>query len=433
MQKRSHCTMAVLHARPPPMTATRPTLTRFALAWVLLCLAMAPGHAEARSDFHVDYTVAFVPADKAADITMVVKPGSGRAKRFRFTMSPERYHDIRGDQVSVDGDTVTWKVPKAGGTLRYRYGPIDHERDPGEFDARMTDTWTILRGDDLFPPAAVVLTKGADSRTRLRFDLPEGWTFVDTGYTRNNADDAFVVTNSRRSFDRPVGWIIAGSAIGSRREMIDGVELAVAAPEGSAIQRNVVLALANWVFPEMRNAFGDMPRKVLLVSADDPMWRGGLSAPNSFYMHSSRPLISENYTSTLIHELVHMATRVSDKRGYDWITEGLAEYYAIELLRRARGMTRDRHDKVLADLADWGQDITTLKARNSTGPRTARAVGWFNALDLEIRAKTDDAANLDDVTRRLMKHRKVDLDDLRDAVEAVAGQGLKAMESSLLD
>ena len=60
-------------------------------------------------------------------------------------------------------------------------------------------------------------------------------------------------------------------------------------------------------------------------------------------------------------------------------------------------------------------------------------MGWFNALDLEIRAKTDDAANLDDVTRRLMKHRKVDLDDLRDAVEAVAGQGLKAMESSLLD
>lgn len=402
-------------------------------AWLAAALMLCAAVAQARTDYNIDYTVAFVPADGAADVTMRVSPDTGRAKRFRFTMAPERYHDIRGDQVTVDGDTVTWKVPRAGGTLRYRYGPIDNERDPGEFDARITDTWAILRGDDLFPPAAVVLTKGADSRTRLRFDLPKGWTFVDTGYTRNNADDAFVITNPRRSFDRPVGWIIAGSAIGSRRDMIDGVELAVAAPEGSAIQRNVVLALANWVFPEMRQAFGDMPRKVLVVSADDPMWRGGLSAPNSFYMHSSRPLISENYTSTLIHELVHMATRIRDKPGYDWITEGLAEYYAIELLRRAGGMTPERHAKVLADLAEWGQGIKTFKARHSTGPRTARAVVWFQGLDQDIRRTTDDAASLDDVARRLMARRKVDLDDLRAAVDAVAGPGMERLESPLLD
>lgn len=402
------------------------------IAIIGLLLAATPQHVSARSDFNIDYTVAFVPADNAADVTMAVTPDTGRAKRFRFTMAPERYSNIDGPSVSIDGETVTWNVPEQGGTLRYRYGPIDHERDPGEFDARITDQWVIMRGDDLFPSAAVVITKGADSRTRLRFDLPEGWTFVDTGYTRNNADDAFVVTNPRRSFDRPVGWIIAGSAIGSRREMIDGVELAVAAPEGSAIQRNVVLALANWVFPEMRNAFRDMPRKVLVVSADDPMWRGGLSAPNSFYMHSSRPLISENYTSTLIHELVHMATRIRDKPGYDWITEGIAEYYAIELLRRAGGMTAARHDKVMSDLADWGKKIKTLNAKNSSGPRTARAVLWFEQLDAEIRAKTNDSANLDDVTRQLMKQRKVDLDDLREAAKQVAGDGLKTMDSDLL-
>lgn len=416
----------------------RMQLTMAGMRLITVCLAAvwlaaAPAAADARTDYNIDYTVAFIPADKAADVTMAVTPDTGRAKRFSFTMAPERYSNIDGPGVSIDGDTVTWKVPEQGGTLRYRYGPIDHERDPGEFDARMTDTWTILRGDDLFPSAAVVITKGADSRTRLRFDLPDGWTFVDTGHTRNNADDAFVVTNPRRSFDRPVGWIIAGSAIGSRREMIDGVELAVAAPEGSAIQRNVVLALANWVFPEMRNAFRDMPRKVLVVSADDPMWRGGLSSPNSFYMHSSRPLISENYTSTLIHELVHMATRIRDKPGYDWITEGLAEFYAVELLRRAGGMTPARHDKVMDDLADWGKKIKTLKAKNSSGPRTARAVLWFEQLDAEIRAKTDDKASLDDVTRRLMAKRKVDLDDLREAVKAVAGPGLRTMESSLLD
>lgn len=410
-----------------PMPATRLAITALAALWLA---AATP--AEARTDYLIDYTVAFVPADKAADVTMTVKPDTGRAKRFRFTMEPARYGNIEGEGIEIDGETVTWNVPKKGGTLRYRYGPIDNERDPGEFDARITDDWVIVRGDDLFPSAAVLLTKGADSRTRLRFDLPKGWTFVDTGYTRNNADDAFVITNPRRSFDRPVGWIIAGK-VGSRREMIDGVELAVVAPLGSNIQRNVVLALANWVFPEMRNAFGDMPRKVLVVSADDPMWRGGLSSPNSFYMHSSRPLISENYTSTLIHELVHMATRVRDKSGYDWITEGIAEFYAIELLRRAGGMTPERHAKILDDLAEWGADIKTLKAKNSTGPRTARAVLFFQQLDTEIRAKTDNQANLDDVTQRLMKKRKVDLEDLHDAVDAIAGTGLKTMQSNLLN
>ena len=399
--------------------------------FVAAVLAGLAPNALARTDYNVDYTVAFVPGDKAADVTMKVTPDTGRAKRFRFTMELERYSKIDGPGVSIDGDKVTWNVPKKGGTLRYRYGPIDHERDPGEFDARITNDWVIVRGDDLFPAAAVTLTKGADSRTRLRFDLPKDWSFVDTGFTRNKAGDAFVVTNARRSFDRPTGWIIAGK-VGSRREMIDGVELAVVAPLGSSFQRNVVLALANWVFPEFRNAFGDMPRKVLVVSAGDPMWRGGLSSPNSFYMHSSRPLISENYTSTFLHELVHMATRVRDKPGYDWITEGLAEFYAIELLRRAGGMTAERHDKVLDDLADWGKDIKTLKAKNSTGPRTARAVLWFEQLDAEIRAKTDDA-NLDDVTRLLMKKSKVDLDDLREAVEMVAGTGLKTMQSDLLD
>ena len=406
-----------------------PAIRLFALAVALCGLTVT---AQARTDYNVDYTVAFVPAENAADVTMAVTPDTGRAKRFRFTMAPAQYSNVTGPGVSIDGDSVTWKVPKKGGTLRYRYGPIDHERDPGEFDARITKDWVIVRGDDLFPPAAVLLTKGADSRTRLRFDLPGDWTFVDTGYTRNNADDAFVITNPQRSFDRPVGWIIAGK-VGSRREMIDGVELAVAAPLGGTIQRNVVLALANWVFPEMRNAFGKMPRKVLVVSADDPMWRGGLSSPNSFYMHSSRPLISENYTSTLIHELVHMATRVRDKPGYDWITEGLAEFYAIELLRRAGGMTPERHAKVMDDLADWGKDIQTLKAKNSSGPRTARAVLWFEQLDAEIKTKTDSEANLDDVTRRLMRKRKVDLDDLRAAVEEVAGTALRTMQSPLLD
>ena len=38
-----------------------------------------------------------------------------------------------------------------------------------------------------------------------------------------------------------------------------------------------------------------------MVGANDPMWRGGLSAPRSLYLHSGRPLIeSDGPTSRAI-------------------------------------------------------------------------------------------------------------------------------------
>jgi predicted metalloprotease with PDZ domain len=322
-------------------------------------------------------------------------------------------------------------VPEEGGNFRYRYGPIDHQRGSGGYDARITADWTILRGDDLFPAGKVVLTKGADSRTRLHFELPDEWTMVDTGFGRVEHSDSFVVTNAETRFDRPVGWIIAGS-VGNRFERIAGVELSVAAPKGSAVQRNDIVAFGNWILPEMQRAFEDMPNKILIVGADDPMWRGGLSGPNSIYLHSSRPLISGNYTSALVHELVHIVLGVRDENGYDWIPEGLAEFYAVELLRRAGGMTEERYEKVRNFMRDWSGEIETLQAVDSTGPRTARAALFFQELDAEIRSSTSQKKSLDDVTRTLMKQRRVDLDDLRQASEQVAGGELDTFKSSLL-
>jgi predicted metalloprotease with PDZ domain len=162
------------------------------------------------------------------------------------------------------------------------------------------------------------------------------------------------------------------------------------------------------------------------------MWRGGLSGPNSIYLHSSRPLISGNYTSSLIHELVHIVTGVRDAKGYDWITEGLAEFYAVELLRRSGGITEERYQKVRDFMRDWSAEIETLYAVNSTGPRTARAALFFQDLDVQIRARTKNKKSLDDVSRRLMQEQRVDLDDLREFSESVAGGELKVFESSLL-
>lgn len=410
-----------------------PYLFRACTSLALLALAV-PTHADVQDDteYRIDYTVNFLPAEQAADVTMEVRPDTGRAKRFTFTMDPERYTGVEGDgDITIKDDKVEWSVPEDGGNFRYRYGPIDHRRDGGGYDARITPDWTILRGDDLFPAGKAILTKGADSRTRLHFELPDEWTMVDTGFGRVEHSDSFVVTNAETGFDRPVGWIIAGR-IGNRFERIAGIELSVAAPKGSAVQRNDLVAFCNWILPEMKRAFDDMPNKILIVGADDPMWRGGLSGPNSIYLHSSRPLISGNYTSSLVHELVHIVTGVRDEKGYDWIPEGLAEFYAVELLHRAGGITDERHEKVQDFMRDWSAEIETLQAVNSTGPRTARAALFFQELDAAIRSSTGGAKSLDDVTRRLMQERRVDLDDLREASESAAGGELGIFESPLL-
>jgi predicted metalloprotease with PDZ domain len=410
-----------------------PCLYRTCISLTLLALAV-PAWVNAKDDteYRIDYTVQFQPAEQAADVTMKVRPGTGRVKRFTFTMEPDRYSGIEGDgEISIDGDKVAWSVPRKGGSLRYRYGPIDHQRASGGYDALITANWTILRGDDLFPSAKVLQTKGAHSATTLHFKLPNKWTMVDTGFDRIEHSDSFAVSNAETSFARPVGWIIAGR-VGNRFERIAGTELSVAAPKGSDVQRNDIVAFCNWILPEMQRAFDDMPNKILIVGADDPMWRGGLSGPNSIYLHSSRPLISGNYTSSLIHELVHIVTGVRDAKGYDWITEGLAEFYAVELLRRSGGITEERYQKVRDFMRDWSAEIETLYAVNSTGPRTARAALFFQDLDVQIRARTKNKKSLDDVSRRLMQEQRVDLDDLREFSESVAGGELKVFESSLL-
>jgi predicted metalloprotease with PDZ domain len=83
-------------------------------------------------------------------------------------------------------------------------------------------------------------------------------------------------------------------------------------------------------------------------------------------------------------------------------------------------------------MQEWSADVETLRAKDSTGPRTARAVLFFHELDAEIRARTDNDKDLDDVVRLLMQERRVDADDLREASQSVAGCELETLRSPLL-
>jgi hypothetical protein len=397
-----------------------------------LILLLASSCAFAAPSYDVDYTVEFLPAKGEAAVTIALDPGDGRATRLDFAMDAERYLDVAGDgAVTREENRVIWVPPAKGGELRYRYR-IEQERRGGGFDALMTKDWVIVRGDDLVPSAIVRATKGADSRARLKFKLPPGWTNVDTPYLLNRARDAFVVVNAARRFDRPVGWVIAGD-VGTRREWVEDMEVSIAGPKGEDVRRNDLLAFINATAPEMKLAFNTLPAKILIVGAGDPMWRGGLSGPRSLFLHAARPTISENGTSTLMHELTHVVTRIRGAKGDDWIAEGLAEFYSITLLHRAGLLSDTRHQRALGWMKRHGKNIKRLRSTASRGERTARAVTLFAALDEEIRRTSGNRYDIDNLTQSLIGRGRVSLEDLREETERLLGGPSTTLTTPLLD
>ncbi|MGE8499582.1 MAG: hypothetical protein ACN6O6_18930 [Pseudomonas sp.] len=406
-------------------------IRRLSLSAVLLCLSAPLWAATQKVD--LDYQVKFLPDSDQAEVSITLEKGD-RVHYFDFDLGEKGYYsDFSGDGewTQKSPERGTWKPAKGKSTLSYRVR-INHPRDEGRYDARMTEDWALLRGDDLVPSARFSQPDNVELVTRLTFDLPKGWGGVETGWPRIGKNK-FRIDNPTRQFDRPTGWILAGK-IGTRRAKLGETDVTIAAPVGEGMRRMDVLTLLTFVWPEAQAVFPRDPGKLLVVGAGDPMWRGGLSAPNSYFMHADRPLVSENGTSSLVHELVHVFSRISDTDKSDWISEGLAEYYAIELMRRAGGLSEDRYQKVREHLIKWSKPVDSLRTENSTGPITARAVLMLQELDREIRQATKDAQprSLDDVTRGLMRLDKASTKDFIEITENVIGGKSKVLDTKLL-
>lgn len=380
-------------------------------------LVAAPARAAERT-YDVRYTVQVLPERKGAEVTLELEQRHHYARVFEFSIDPDRQRDFAGDgDIERDGDRVTWTPPERGGRLTW-FASLESTRSNGAYDGMVTSDWAVFRGDDLVPPAAVTSLRDAESRARLAFKLPKGWSSV-TAYPRG-PNGVYEIDHEERSFDRPTGWIALGR-LGVKWTKLDDMRMAVAGPVGAGIRHNDVLAFLRWTVPTLRDVFPDFTKRLLVVSAGDPMWRGGLSGPYSLYLHADRPMISQNGTSTLLHELVHVAIRLRAEREADWIVEGLAEYYSLEVLRRSGTVSLGDWKDSIAHLEEWGAGVDDLFTRRSSGERTARAVLVLKALDEEIRARTDGRKSLDDVARELAGRGTVSFDDLREVAQEVAG------------
>lgn len=403
------------------------------LCGLMLCLFGGEARAQtpATKTFALDYTIEMLPKQDQARVTMALGKGSERVTELALSFDAKRYSGFKavgGKFASAGTGKATWAPAGAGSRLSWLVR-ITRPRDGGDFDARVTPDWALFRGDKVIPFIKARMKKNTESVARLHFVLPPGWTNVDTGWMRQGSH--FVIDNRERKFDRPIGWMIAGK-VGTRRDQFGMTEIAVAAPKGDPLDRMDALTMINFVWPEIEGAFGKTPRKVLIVGAGDPMWRGGLSAPNSLFFHSQRPLVSENATSTLFHELTHVVTRISAEDRSDWIAEGLAEFYSIELVWRAGGMSDARRERVYANLGDWGRGVKSLRTDRSSADITARAVVLLHELDAEIRARTKGAKDIDDLTRVLRVMRKVSTQEFITATEKVLGGKSKVLATSLL-
>lgn len=385
--------------------------------------------------YNLHYKVVFDPLQQGASVTITVDKGE-LLKHLNFDNHKSIYSSIQANgRLTFKDERVFWDLPQGQSKLSF-FVKIIHERDPGKFDALINKDWAIFRGDDLIP-AMHIDTKevmGSHSRATMEVVLPKEWNNIETGWPRKKGN-VFLIDNPERRFDRPTGWMIAGK-IATRRAKVAKTNINVSAPKGQSFQRMDVVTFLNFVWRDVDKAFKTTPKKLLIVGSGDPMWRGGLSASNSLFLHADRPLVSENGTSPLLHELTHMITRISgvktEKTNDDWIAEGLAELYSIELLYRANGMSKARRTAIIKGLKKWGKDVKHLRKTKSTGAVTARAVVLLFDLDEEIRDRSNNKYNIDDVTQGLMLKRKVSLDDLRSISESLIGGSVKSLTSPLL-
>ena len=376
----------------------RPTTV---LSYLLLFLALLlPGIARAADPdtFGVLYTVWIKPETESAVVKIRLTHNQAMVDWLKLRAPPGRYSHFTGSgEVVVEGDQVTWTPPAEDAWLQYRV-QLTSKRSNGRYDGMVTPRWALFRADDLVPPFHSSFQDFTQASAKLQFMLPEGWS-VETRYPRYTSG-RFKVDDPRRRFDRPTGWLVMGD-IGTRRDRIGDSRVAVSAPAGQGVRYLDILAFLRWTAPYVQEVFPEFPERLLLVSGGDPLWRGALSAPGSLYVHSDRPMISGNGTSTFIHELIHVSMRARSGPGADWIVEGLAEYYSLEVLRRSGAISESRYQKALRKLAEWGREAPRLDVERASGPVTARAVGVLLDTDRDIRRSSGGTRSLDDVARAL--------------------------------
>jgi len=360
---------------------------------------------------NVDFVVTLVPQRQEAIVEILIDQANW-LRKFRLNLQGVTLDQIEATgKVEYDANGLTWQPDNINARLSYRIAIAGFRKD-GSTDAHINSNWALFRGEDIIPPFSITRVGKPEVSTLIQFVLPSDWFSVNTPWVKIKGGK-FRVESNERSIPRPRGWVIAGN-LGSRHERLGDTRITVSAPLNHEFRQMETLTFLSMIWPELTNALQVHPKKILVCGASEPMFRGGLSGPSSLYIHSDRPLVSENGTSTLIHELIHVLTGMHAVEGYDWVVEGLAEFYSVEILHRSGGMSEARKSEIFSKLAVWSKDVDRLTADKSSGKRSAKAAVLFQKLDLELRSKSGGKYDIDSFIQGLIDNKSITLDELKD-------------------
>ncbi len=362
-----------------------------------------PAEAQERVSYGLNYNAQFLPSQGLAKVSIKVVQSEPLLRKLEFKFDAERFFHFEGTGVIQTEDaTLRWEVPEKGGELRYSVR-VDHLRESSEYDARLSHDWALLRASDLFPPGIATSRTNAHPDTRLRMRYPPNWKAL-APFPKDD-DGSYRIDAEGMRFDRPAGWMLLGGKLDILSASIGGMRVRIGGPSSHGVRARDLLALLRWTVPLLEEIVGTLPERLVIVSAEDPMWRGGLSGPSSMYLHAERPLIESDGTSPALHELIHVVMRAIAGERSDWVVEGMAEYYSLQLLRRSGTISQREYDATLTRLAKKAAPLSKLGTREATFSDTARAVLVMRDLDQAIRDGSEGSKSLDDVFRVLTRRR----------------------------
>ena len=169
--------------------------------------SFAEESSEPRRVYGADYSITPDISKHGAFVELRISQNEWLLRELSMPYDEKIISDIDGDgQILLDDGRIRWEVPADGGRLRW-FARINHLRDNDTYDAFIGESWALFRAEDVIPPTATRTLRRAVSKTRLTFDLPDGWSSVTQYFKRS---DVFDVSNPARRFDRPTGWIVLG-------------------------------------------------------------------------------------------------------------------------------------------------------------------------------------------------------------------------------
>jgi hypothetical protein len=401
-----------------------------ALVWTSITLGLSVslgggrGMAARRETFSIDYIVAI--SAKAAAVAHVrwELTGIEEVKALRLRFPADRLTHFRGSGKfePVDGGLL-WEPGGPYAHLTYRV-TINHLRGQHRrFDSYAARDWIVSRAHDLFPRIDIECRPDAPpakSRARLIFRLPRGWR--SAAALTAAGPDTYRLDEPGRILDRPRGWFALGKFTLDRQEIAETM-VQLARMPGSTLQAQDLFHFLTTTLPPLKRLLLADPETLLLISAPDPMWHGGISGEHSFYMHAGRPLRTPDKTSPWLHEMFHVFQPYKPAPDADWIEEGLAEFYSLELQRRAGLIDAAAYARALGYFERFGLWNVNLTQQQDNAATNNSAPLVMYALDQRIQRVTAGKRRLDDVVTELaQKGGEVDTARFLRTVNLVSGK-----------